>query len=108
MKLLKKLSNDYLYTNSLWLIGSTVILTGFGFFFWTICARLFSSEQVGVASTLISVLELLAALSILGFNVALIKYVPQAKEKNHVILFYVNFFYHLSLYQCYIVKLVFK
>tara|TARA_Y100000310_G_C20586072_1_gene765468 strand:- start:157 stop:1284 length:1128 start_codon:yes stop_codon:yes gene_type:complete len=57
----------------------------FGFVFWTINARLFTAEQVGLASTLISVLGLLVNMSLLGFNMALLKYLPQSNHRDEKI-----------------------
>jgi O-antigen/teichoic acid export membrane protein len=54
----------------------------FGFFFWIICARLFSSDQVGIATTLVSVISLISIFSILGLGNSLIKYLPTSERKN--------------------------
>jgi len=72
--MLNRILKDSLYKNSLWLIASSIVLTGFGFFFWTINTWLFPSSDVGIASTLLAALELLVALSMLGFDTALIKF----------------------------------
>jgi len=85
MKILKNLINDHLYGNTLWLIADSIMLTGFGFLFWTINTRLFSSEQVGLASTLLASVGLLVALSLLGFDIALIRYLPGFGKKNDMI-----------------------
>ena len=82
MKFLKHIVNDHLYNNSLWLIADSVVLTAFGLVFWTINARLFSSEQVGIASALITAAELLVSIALLGFDIALIKYIPLSNNKN--------------------------
>jgi len=84
-KTLRSILKDHLYGSSLWLIAGSIILTGFGFLFWTLCTRLFTSEQVGLASTLLSALELLAALSVLGLDIALIKFIPATKNKNRLL-----------------------
>lgn len=64
---------------------STGVLAFFGFFFWIINARLFDTHQVGIATTLISIMTLIASLSILGFGNGLIKYLPTSTEKNEKI-----------------------
>lgn len=56
-----------------------------GFFFWMINARLFTTEQVGLATTLISVLSLVTGLSLFGLNVGLIRYLPKAQSKSNKI-----------------------
>lgn len=76
------LKKDTLYSNSIYLILSTAIMAFFGFFFWIINARLFTSEQVGIATTLISIASIISSLSILGFNMGLIRYLPKSENKN--------------------------
>ena len=78
-------ASDSLYRNSIYLMLSTAVMALFGFVFWLLCARLFSPEQVGVATTLISVMTLLSNISILGFNVSLIRYLPRSTRKNNTI-----------------------
>ncbi len=81
-KWINKVYGDNLYKNSLFLIVNSFVMALFGFVFWTINARLFTAEQVGLASTLISVMGLLVNLSLLGFNVALLKYLPKSDYKD--------------------------
>jgi len=57
----------------------------FGFFFWIIIARLFKPDQVGIATTLISVLTLISSFSLLGFNNGIIRYLPTSERKNQKI-----------------------
>ncbi len=89
----KRIRKDSLYRNSIYLMMSTIVLTGFGFFFWTINARLFTAEQVGIATTIISIMSLLVSISGLGLGNALIRFLPSSKNKNHKIntCFTVNF-----------------
>jgi O-antigen/teichoic acid export membrane protein len=84
-KQVRALFTDRLYAGSLWLIIGSIVVTGFGFLFWTINARLFEPVEMGYGSALLSALELLSALSLLGFNVALLKYIPKAKDRNRVL-----------------------
>ena len=84
-KLFNRLINHSLYKNALWLIVNSVVLSGFGFVFWTIAARLYSTTQVGFASTLISSLELISMFSLLGFNIAIVRYISKADEKDNMV-----------------------
>ena len=77
-----KIMSDSLYKNSIYLMVSTGIMAVLGFFFWMICARLFSVEEIGLATTIISVMGLIVGFSILGLNIGLIRYLPRSKEKN--------------------------
>jgi len=61
---------------------STFIGAFFGFFFWIINARLFTVEQVGLATTVISLVSLFNIISSLGLNVGLIRFLPKSSTKN--------------------------
>jgi len=55
--------SDPLYRNSLFMAFTSVFNAGCGFFFWMIAARLYTVEQVGLATALISALGLVVLLS---------------------------------------------
>jgi len=61
---------------------NTGVMAVFGFIFWTINARLYSTEQVGLGTTLISIMTLLSSFSILGLGDGLIRYLPASEFKN--------------------------
>lgn len=79
------LANDSLYKNSIYLMLSTGVMAVFGFFFWMINARLYSTEQVGIGTTLISIMKLISSFSILGIGNGLIRYLPTSERKNEKI-----------------------
>lgn len=81
-KLYRHFAADSLYRNSIYLMLSTAVMAFFGFFFWIINARLFTPEQVGIATTLISVMTLISSFSLLGLGNGLIRYLPSSKRKN--------------------------
>ncbi len=76
---------DPLYKNSLFNMAGTFILGGLGFVFWIIIARLYKTEQVGVATTLISIMALLSSLTILGLGSSLMRHLPKSVHKNELI-----------------------
>jgi len=86
MKLITKIyhhfAHDSLYRNSIYLMSSTAVMAFFGFFFWIINARLFNPDQVGIATTLISVVALITSFSLLGLNNGIIRYLPTSERKN--------------------------
>src|SRR3990170_2160293 len=86
MKIISKfynlLANDSLYRNSIYLMLSTAVMAFLGFFFWIINARLYSAEQVGIGTTLISIMPLISSFSILGLGNGLIRYLPTSERKN--------------------------
>jgi O-antigen/teichoic acid export membrane protein len=81
----KQIMTDPLYRNSLFNMASTFILGGLGFVFWIIIARLYKTENVGIATTLISIMTLLSSFTILGLNVSLNRYLPKSTSKNDLI-----------------------
>ena len=76
---------DPLYRNSIFNMASTFVLGGLGFFFWIIVARLYKTEEVGIATTLISIMTLLSSFTIMGLNSSLIRYLPKSTNKNELI-----------------------
>jgi O-antigen/teichoic acid export membrane protein len=84
-RLLFHFRNDSLFRNSLYLMLGTAILASFGFFFWLINARLFTPEEVGIGTTLISVATLISSFSLLGLGNSLINYLPTSERKNETI-----------------------
>ena len=76
---------DPLYRNSIFSMASTFMLGGLGFFFWIIIARLYNAEDVGVATTLISIITLLSGFTVLGLNSSLNRYLPKSINKNELI-----------------------
>ncbi|MDI9633247.1 MAG: oligosaccharide flippase family protein [Methanolinea sp.] len=73
-----------LYRNSLFIALGRITDVGFGFLFWTFAARLYSQGDVGVATALISSLTLVITLSRLGFDTALVRFLP-SKEKSRAL-----------------------
>jgi O-antigen/teichoic acid export membrane protein len=71
-----------LYRNAIYLISTTIVGGGFGFFFWFIAARFYTPDEVGVASAVISSMLLLAMLGSLGFRMALIRFLPTSSRSK--------------------------
>jgi O-antigen/teichoic acid export membrane protein len=71
--------------NSLYLILSSGLQAALGFVFWIIAARLFSTMDVGKASSLISATTVIACLALLGLNSAFVHYLPTAPNRNALI-----------------------
>ena len=76
---------DPLYRNSLFNMASTFMLGGLGFVFWIIIAHLYKPENVGIATTLISIMTLLTTFTLLGLNSSLNRYLPKSVNKNELI-----------------------
>jgi len=74
-----------LYANALYLMLSTAVTSLCGFFFWLIVARFYSEAVVGYSSAIISALNLLAVLSLVGFNISLVRFLPRADNPRKMI-----------------------
>ncbi|GIE86485.1 lipopolysaccharide biosynthesis protein [Actinoplanes regularis] len=72
---------DPLVRNSLFLILTTGLGAGSGFFFWLIVARLYPTAEVGQASSLLSSVALLSYFSLFGFSSALVRYLPTSRNR---------------------------
>ena len=80
--LISRLRTDHLVRNSLYLVLSNGIQAAIGFVFWIVMARLFSTGDVGKASSLISATSLLAFFALVGLNTTLMRFLPTAKDKG--------------------------
>lgn len=74
-KIREYLGNPF-YRNSFYISLGRFADVGFGFLFWTLAARLYSVGEVGIATALISSLGLVMAFSRLGFDIAIIRFMP--------------------------------
>lgn len=78
------MAKDGLYRTSFFMAFANLMGAGCGFFFWIVAARLYTVEQVGLATALISSLALVALFSTLGFDSSIIRFLP-TEEKGRVI-----------------------
>ncbi|MGE5472594.1 MAG: lipopolysaccharide biosynthesis protein [Ignavibacteriales bacterium] len=69
----------------MYLMLTYIFGTGSGFFFWIIAAKLYSSDQIGLAVAIISCMSLISMFSRLGFDVGIIRYLPSTGNKNQMI-----------------------
>ncbi|MEZ0112162.1 O-antigen/teichoic acid export membrane protein [Catenulispora sp. EB89] len=60
--------------NSLFLMASAGLTAGIGFVFWALVAHLYTSTEIGVATTLLSAISLISFLSTLGFGQTMIRF----------------------------------
>ena len=74
-----------IYANAIFLMLSNVLTALFVFIFWIIAARLYASEEVGVASATITAVVLLSMLSELGFSFGLIRFMKSTNNPTKLI-----------------------
>jgi O-antigen/teichoic acid export membrane protein len=82
---LGKLWADHLVRNTLFLILNSGIQAGLGFTFWIVMARLYGTNEVGIASSLISATSFIGFFALFGLNSTLIRFLPTARDKNSLI-----------------------
>jgi O-antigen/teichoic acid export membrane protein len=67
--------NDPLFKNAFYIVISRFFNAAvIGFLFWTIAARLYSPESVGIGAALISALGLITTFSLLGFDISMLRF----------------------------------
>ena len=79
---LTALRHEPLFANAffLWVNYAVVALSGFAF--WTMAARIYSVEEVGLGSATLSAIMLLALVSHLGLGMGLVRFLPEAIERG--------------------------
>lgn len=77
-----RLMSDSLYRNSFYLMASTVVMAILGFLFWIVVSRIYTPQEVGIATTIISVSSLIVSFSMLGLNSGLIRFLSSSDRKN--------------------------
>ena len=71
-----------LLVNSMYLMLGTVSVAVFGFIFWVIVTRSYSSDVVGMTATLLSVSGLISMLGLVGFDTTFVRFLPHSKGKR--------------------------
>lgn len=74
-----------MFKNAYLLMFSSIASAGSGFFFWLIVARFYSVEDIGLASAIVAVMGLISMISLLGFDISLIRFIPEKEDKNELI-----------------------
>ncbi|MCJ2520263.1 MAG: hypothetical protein LN412_04855 [Candidatus Thermoplasmatota archaeon] len=75
---------DPLYRNAFFLVVTSAFGGVFGFTFWLIVARYYTSDAVGLSASLVALAGFLGYLSTLGLGIGLIRFLPSTSVgKNH-------------------------
>ncbi len=81
---IKKYLCEPLYRNSIAMMLNSAFNAFFGLLFWIVAARTMPSKDIGLAIAAISAAGLILALSRMGLDAGLIRYLPEAKKKNGI------------------------
>ncbi|MDP4020679.1 MAG: hypothetical protein Q8P58_01365, partial [Candidatus Adlerbacteria bacterium] len=82
ISLFRRAYHNSLLLNSLYLMSGTLVVAGFGFFFWLINEQLYLTTEIGFATVLISVMNLISIFSLIGFNATFVRYLPTSDRPN--------------------------
>lgn len=84
---IKQLYGVSLYRNAAYLMLNRGVTAVLGLAFWILVARLYSVEDVGLGSMLISVAMFLSFVGALGLGVGIIRILPELERKAHLLNF---------------------
>lgn len=79
---IKKYYKEPLYRNSIFLMLNSAFSALFGLLFWIVAARTMPSKDIGLATSAISAAALIIALSRLGLDQGLVRYLPGLTKKS--------------------------
>ncbi len=82
---LQRLRSSSFFMNALYLMLSNVVVAGLGFVFWVLITKMYDAQEVGLATTLLSVSNLLALLGLAGFDATLTRFLPRSPHRNEYI-----------------------
>src|SRR2546430_5776731 len=74
-----------LYLNAFFLMITSVVGNGLGFFFWIVLSNRYQTVDIGAAITLFATLSFLASLGLLGQGTGLVRYLPEAEDKGALV-----------------------
>ncbi|MDW5562370.1 MAG: oligosaccharide flippase family protein [Methanomassiliicoccus sp.] len=75
-KELKKMMKNPFYSNSIYIILSTLVSNGIGLIFWIVAAQYYPEDIVGLATVLISLSGLVVTISRMGLDQSLVRFFP--------------------------------
>ncbi|MFC1902531.1 lipopolysaccharide biosynthesis protein [Chloroflexota bacterium] len=85
VNMLRRFVTIPIYRNALYLIFNTAITSLLGFLFWVAIARFYSGAELGFASSIISAINLIAIVSVVGLNFSLVRFLSQADRPKELI-----------------------
>ncbi len=77
--------SDSLYRNSIYLILTMAAMAGFGFIFWLIIAKLFSANEIGIATAILPTTTMIAIGSLFGLDSSIVRFLNSKENKNQFV-----------------------
>jgi O-antigen/teichoic acid export membrane protein len=78
-KRLAALMKQSLFTNAGYLLGVNVVNAITGFAFWSLAARLYTPDDVGAASAVLSAIGIVSGIAGLGVSIGLVRFLPESQ-----------------------------
>jgi O-antigen/teichoic acid export membrane protein len=76
---------DRLLLNAGYLFGVMAVGAGAGFVFWWLAARFYDTGHVGLASSVISIVQLLASIAVLGLGTGLVRFLSESQRPQRLL-----------------------
>src|SRR5438105_2320275 len=76
------LQKNAIYKNSLFLLISNGYLAASGFVFWILAARTYPTYDIGIATSVLALINLISILALLGFHSGMLRFLPTSESKN--------------------------
>ena len=70
------------YTNAIYIWTTNIVLGLLGLAFWVLAARIYSTKQVGLATSLVQSMVLIGRLCFLGLGMSMVRYISQSKDSG--------------------------
>jgi O-antigen/teichoic acid export membrane protein len=74
-----------LYANAGYLLGINLVGSLVGFVFWSLAARLYRPDDVGMASAVISAVALVSGIAGLGVGTGVVRFLPEARSPRRLL-----------------------
>lgn len=78
---IKQHLSSALFRNAYYLMGSQVATSALGFVFWLAAARFYSTEIIGLAGAILTMVSFIAGLADLGLGYGIIRFLPNAGDR---------------------------
>jgi len=95
--------SEPLFKNSYYLLANTFVKSGSGFLFWIFAANFYNAKDIGLGAAIISATFLISIVSSLGFDIAIIRFLPNEKDKSDLI----NSFYTITILSSLLFSVIF-
>ena len=80
----KSIKGDKLVVNAIYIFGNAIVTSFAGFLFWTFASRIYSISHVGIASSIVSIVQLLRFIGFLGLGIGMIRFLAEDESPREL------------------------